>query len=155
MSSLPLPHDAEVVGGGLGYALNHAAHLWRSELASALSDVSVTPPQFFVLAALLHAQRSARRMRQRDAAEHAGADANTASQIVRLLERRGLVQRQVDPDDSRARVLGLTQAGHELAVLCAARARALNREFFAGVEAQPLHDALITLSVKARQRRSN
>ena len=152
---MPSPEDRELPGGGLGYALNHAAHLWRSELASALSEVSVTTPQFFVLAALLHAQRSARRMRQRDAAEHAGTDANTASQVVRLLEHRGLVLRQVDPDDSRARVLALTQAGHELAVLCTGRARALNREFFSGVEAPPLHEALRTLSVKARERRAN
>ena len=28
MSSVPSPRDRELLGGGLGYALNHAAHLW-------------------------------------------------------------------------------------------------------------------------------
>ena len=41
-------------GGGLGFALAHAAQVWRASLNEALSDLDVTAPQFFVLAALLH-----------------------------------------------------------------------------------------------------
>jgi DNA-binding MarR family transcriptional regulator len=139
----------ELPGGGLGYALNRAAHLWRAELADVLADVSVTPSQFFVLAALLHSHRTGRQVRQRAVAEQAGTDANTASQIVRGLERRGLVRRQADPTDARALALTLTGSGLELATLCAARARALNTDFFAGADAPSLYRALSELAKRA------
>jgi DNA-binding MarR family transcriptional regulator len=126
----------ELPGGGLGYALAAAAHAWRARLAAELADDAVTPPQFFVLAALLHVHGRGRPApTQRAVAEMAGIDANTASQIIRVLERRGLIRREPSARDSRARALTLTDAGLDLARACAGRARALNREFFAGVQA--------------------
>lgn len=141
---------AELPGGGLGYALNSAAHAWRAALAERLAGEQVTPPQFFVLAALLHAHGRGRGTRQAAVARAAGADANTASQIVRGLERRGLVRRERDPADARALVLALTDEGLELARSCAARARALNEEFFAGVEKQALYETLLALAAQSR-----
>jgi DNA-binding MarR family transcriptional regulator len=133
--------SSELPGGGLGYALNSAAHAWRASLAARLADQEVTPPQFFVLAALLHSRPA----RQAAVARAAGTDANTASQIVRGLERRGLVTRERDPADARALMLTLTDEGLAVARECAARARALNAEFFAGVAEQELYEVLLGL----------
>ncbi|HEU0317336.1 MAG TPA: MarR family winged helix-turn-helix transcriptional regulator [Solirubrobacteraceae bacterium] len=139
--------EPDLPGGGLGYALARAAHAWRAGLAEALADVEVTPPQFFVLAALLHAEtRDRPPPTQRAVAAQTGIDPNTTSQIVRGIERRGLVVRAPSERDSRALALSLTPEGLELASLCGRRARALNREFFAGVDAVPLYETLLGLA---------
>jgi DNA-binding MarR family transcriptional regulator len=142
----------DLPGGGLGYGLTRAAHAWRAGLAERLADVAVTPPQFFVLAALLHAHRRGRPApTQRAVAEQTGIDQNTTSQIVRGIERRGLIRREPSERDSRARALSLTPEGLDLVRECARRARALNREFFAGVEDPAgLHETLLGLVGEGR-----
>jgi DNA-binding MarR family transcriptional regulator len=52
-------------------------------------------------------------------------DANAMSQIVRGLERHGLLTRSRHPDDGRAVTLALTTPGTELTRDCAAKARAV------------------------------
>jgi len=57
-----------------------------------LRDAEVTPPQFFVLVALLRtAPREGSGITQRHVATRTRMDANTMSQIVRGLQRRGLL----------------------------------------------------------------
>jgi DNA-binding MarR family transcriptional regulator len=48
---------------------------------------------------------------QNELARHLGVDKVSAGQIVDRLERRGLVDRRVDPADRRARILRLTPPG--------------------------------------------
>jgi DNA-binding MarR family transcriptional regulator len=136
-------------GGGLGFALAHAAQVWRACLNEALSDLAVTAPQFFVLAALLHIHgRGHEAPTQREIAERTGTDANTTSQIIRGIERRGLVRRDPHARDSRALALSLTPQGLELARTCASRARALNDRFFAAAD-PALYDTLMALARRA------
>jgi DNA-binding MarR family transcriptional regulator len=136
-------------GGGLGFALAHAAQVWRARLTDELSELGVTAPQFFVLAALLHIHgRGYEPPTQREIGERTGTDANTTSQILRGIERRGLIRREAHARDSRAIALSLTPEGLELARECARRARALNDSFFA--DADPaLYDTLIELARRA------
>jgi MarR family transcriptional regulator, organic hydroperoxide resistance regulator len=135
-------------GGGLGFALAQAAQAWRTRLGEALADLSVTTPQFLVLAALLHLESRGREApTQRELGERTGTDPNTASQIVRGIERRGLVRREPHARDSRALALSLTPAGLELARECTARARALNDSFFAGTD-PALYDTLLALAAR-------
>jgi DNA-binding MarR family transcriptional regulator len=145
--------DDELPGGGLGYALMTAANAWRAELGDVLASRQITPAQFFVLAALLHLSGRGRPApMQRDLAERTGIDPNTMSQVVRALERRGVIARGPHPDDSRAVALSLTREGLPLARECAARARDLNRRYFAGVDARPLYELLTGLADRSRER---
>jgi DNA-binding MarR family transcriptional regulator len=146
----------ELPGGGLGYALATAAHAWRAELAEVLADVGVTPSQFFVLAALLHSHSRGREApTQRRLAELSGMDPNTASQVLRGLERRRIVVRERREQDSRSVAVALSAQGLELARVCTTRARALNREFFAGHDAQELFGILSALAASAQRRRGD
>ncbi len=123
-------------------------------LASALADVDVTAPQFFVLASLLHTQTRGRPVpTQRSVAERTGLDPNTASQVIRGLERRRLVLRARNERDSRALTLTLTEEGLALAHVCTQRARALNRQFFVAVDGEALYRTLTELAADARIRR--
>lgn len=140
--------------GGLGYALMRAANAWRAELATALSPMAVTPPQFFVLAALLHAHRHDRPApTQKELSEQTGIDVNTTSQVIRGLERRGIVRRQPHPNDSRAVQAMLTEPGLELARLATREARALNRRYFQHTDPEPLLGTLHQLADESRLRR--
>lgn len=51
-------------------------------------------------------------MRARDLADRLGVGLPTISDSVRVCVRKGLVTRNLDPDDTRARRLSLTPAGH-------------------------------------------
>jgi DNA-binding MarR family transcriptional regulator len=148
-----MPAEQAGRDGGLGYLLIQAAQAWRNQVAAGLRDVGVTPPQFFVLVTLLRrSRRGGTGITQREVAARTRIDANTVSQIVRGLERRGLLTRSPHPDDSRAVTLALTTPGTELARDCAARVRAINTGFFAGVDPAVLGGALTTLLDKAGPR---
>lgn len=137
---------ADAKGGGLGFLLVQAAQKWRSEVAEALRDLDVTPPQFFVLMTLLRQKnQGGAPLTQRDVADRTKADVNTTSQVVRALEARALLARASHPADSRAFVLSLTDAGHELARECSRRVRAVNERFFRDVDRGELAAQLGTL----------
>jgi MarR family transcriptional regulator, organic hydroperoxide resistance regulator len=145
-----MPADQVGRDGGLGYLLIQAAQAWRNQVAAGLRDTEVTPSQFFVLVTLLRrARQGGTGITQRDVAERTRIDVNTTSQIVRGLERRGLLTRSPHPDDSRAVTLALTTPGTELARDCAARVRAISTGFFADVDPAELGDALTMLLNKA------
>ena len=78
-------------------------------------------------------------------AERLGVTQQAASKSVADLERRGYVERTPDPDDARARLVGLTERGR--AVIAAAREQraALGRE---------LEERLGERRVEAARRRS-
>jgi MarR family transcriptional regulator, organic hydroperoxide resistance regulator len=148
-----MPAEQAGRDGGLGYLLIQAAQAWRNLVAAGLRDTGVTPSQFFVLVTLLRrTRRDGTGMTQREAADRIRMDANTMSQIVRGLERRGLLTRSPHPDDTRAVILALTTPGRELTSDCAARVRAISADFFAGVDQSVLGDALTMLLDQAGPR---
>jgi DNA-binding MarR family transcriptional regulator len=143
-------------GGGFGYALMHAAQTWRTEATIVLQPFELTVPQFLVVMALFRqARHDWPALKQTDVAVRLGMDANTASQIVRGLERRGLMNRPANPDDSRARALALTPAGLDRATAASAAVRAMNDTYFAVIPAEQLAllgDILEKLSTESENR---
>jgi DNA-binding MarR family transcriptional regulator len=55
------------------------------------------------------------------------------SQVLRALERRGLVERRVHPTDARARAVAATAAGRALASRAVVAVEACDDSFFAGL----------------------
>ena len=135
-------------GGGYGYTLMKAAQVWRTEVGAALRPHGITVPQFFVLMALYRQHRHAwPALTQTAVATAQGMDANTASQIFRVLERNGLVRRTTHPDDARAKALELTALGVERAVAASAAARAINDVFFSVVDERDQRALAATLEI--------
>lgn len=66
-------------------------------------------PDFLVLVRLANNECA----RSRELAEAEGLDPSTMSRRLASLGARGLVERTADPDDGRAQILTLTQAGRE------------------------------------------
>lgn len=80
-------------------------------------------------------------------------DKTLISKHVADLERRGLIQRQIDPDDSRIHSLSLTQEGQRVWVVCDRIGRELEHEMFGPLDKkawQQLH-ALLDLASESVQ----
>jgi DNA-binding MarR family transcriptional regulator len=115
----------------LGFLLWHATLRWQRAIAAALKPLGLTHVQFVLLAVLwwFTAVRK-EQPSQRALADQAGTDPMMTSQVVRALERKGLVVRAPDPDDSRARRLNLTASGRRLARKAIDVVEAVDEEFF-------------------------
>jgi DNA-binding MarR family transcriptional regulator len=66
-------------------------------------------------------------------------------EILGQLERRGLVQRAVDPDHGRILRATLTPKGHEVLAIATPEVAALNEELFAGVPANQRRAAQVAM----------
>ncbi|MCQ8781907.1 MarR family winged helix-turn-helix transcriptional regulator [Mangrovibrevibacter kandeliae] len=98
-------------GNSLGFLLTDVARLYRNETEKAIMDAGVhlTPGE---IRALAHAARYGG-SRQAALAERMGVEPMTLSAYLDRLEARGLIQRNVDPTDRRAKVITTTeQADH-------------------------------------------
>lgn len=66
--------------------------------------------------------------RATDLAAHYALDKSTVSRQVAALERAGLIERRLDPEDHRVQVLHLTEAGQEILAQVTRRRRTAFRE---------------------------
>jgi MarR family transcriptional regulator, organic hydroperoxide resistance regulator len=104
---------------------------WRSAIDRAITPLGLTNAQYSVLAPLLGMERSGQRPSQRQLADLTGLEPLYVSKLARALEQAGLIERQADPDDSRAVQLSLTDRGHEVTAQATGRVRGLQDELTA------------------------
>ena len=123
-----------------GFALWRVTNAWQAAQRAALRPLGLTHVQFVLLASLTWLDQDAP-VRQRDLARHARTDPMMTSQVLRTLERNGLVERRPHPVDRRARALVVTPAGAELANRAVAVVEDVDRRFFG-----PLGDDAATLA---------
>jgi DNA-binding MarR family transcriptional regulator len=99
-----------------GFLLWRVTLQWQRVIVAALRPLGLTHVQFVLLASVWWLAAVANEEpTQRRVAEHAGTDPMMTSQVLRALEVKRLVTRKPDPDDSRARRLGITLRGAALA----------------------------------------
>lgn len=95
-----------------GFMLWNVTNSWQRSIRSALVPFELTHVQFVLLAALSSAQPA--QLTQRELAEMAASDVMMTSQVVRVLEKKGLLTRHPHPTDGRAMVLVPTAPGSAL-----------------------------------------
>jgi len=123
-----------------GFLLWHLTLAWQRAVTAVLEPLGLTHVQFVLLACAWWLGSQEQVPNQLQLAHQAGTDVKMTSQVVRRLEAKGLLQRQVDPGDSRARRLRLTAEGQRLAQRAITAVEQADAQFF-GTEA----DALTTL----------
>jgi len=118
-----------------GLLLWRVTNRWQAAMRVALSRHELTHVQYVLLASLtwLSAHEPERLVTQADLAAFAATDPMMTSQVVRTLERAGLVERLPHPTDGRARVLRPTAEGIAAARGATADVEAADAAFFAGV----------------------
>jgi DNA-binding MarR family transcriptional regulator len=117
-----------------GFLLWHATLRWQRGIAAALAPLDLTHVQFVLLASTWWLNQHGEDPSQVALAEHAGTDIKMTSQVIRSLEAKGLVTREVDPADARARRLRVTRRGTRLAPRAIAAVEQVDAEFFADIE---------------------
>lgn len=114
-----------------GFLLWHATLRWQRGIAQALAPLDLTHVQFVLLACTWWLNDHGQRPTQIALAAQAGTDIKMTSQVARSLERKGLVEREVDALDTRARRLQVTKRGRELAPRAIAIVEQVDADFFA------------------------
>jgi DNA-binding MarR family transcriptional regulator len=121
---------------------------WQRRIRSVLEPYELTHVQFVLLTSLWWlADHEDRPPTQARLAQHAGTDPMMTSQVTRKLEARGLLERALDPADSRARRLHLTAAGQAVVAQALKDVEAADEDYFAalGRQRDPFVRALGTL----------
>jgi DNA-binding MarR family transcriptional regulator len=98
-----------------GFLLWQVANGWQRHQRQALEEIGLTHVQFVLLAGLgWLKQGDGIPITQATLARHSRVDEMMTSQVIRSLEKRGAVVRQIHPIDTRAKTLALTVEGADL-----------------------------------------
>ncbi|MGQ0837252.1 MarR family winged helix-turn-helix transcriptional regulator [Actinokineospora sp.] len=116
-----------------GFLLWRTTLRWQRAITAALRPLELTHVQFVLLAAVWWLSDQSAAPSQRQVADHAGTDVMMTSQVLRALERRGLVARAQDGADARVRRLTVTDSGRKLAERAVAVVEAADADFFGRV----------------------
>src|SRR5947209_16181567 len=115
-----------------GFLLWHVTHAWQRAVAAALGPLELTHVQFVLLACVWWLEDQGCTPNQLQLARQAGTDVKMTSQVLRKLEAKGLIERMVDPADTRARRLRPTRDGTRLARRAIVVVEEVDARFFGG-----------------------
>jgi len=120
-------------GQSPGFLLWHATLRWQRGIAAALAPLELTHVQFVLLASTWWLNQHGEQPNQHQLAAHAATDEKMTSEVIRSLERKGLIERQPDPHDTRAKKLQVTPRGARLAPRAISKVEQVDSAFFAPV----------------------
>jgi DNA-binding MarR family transcriptional regulator len=126
-------------GQSPGFLLWRVTLRWQREVAAVLAPMALTHVQFVLLACTWWLNDQGEHPNQMRVAAQAGTEIKMTSEVLRALEAKGLVEREVDPDDTRAKRLRVTKRGLALAPRAVAAVEEADARFFA---AAPVADAV-------------
>ena len=92
--------------------------LWAFE-----RDVGISPPKYFVL----HLLAKEGNISQGEISRLSGVDPSRVTQLAKLLEREGLIERTRDPEDNRVVRMHLTSEGRRAFEMAAERSEAFRK----------------------------
>ncbi|GAM06035.1 MULTISPECIES: MarR family winged helix-turn-helix transcriptional regulator [Novosphingobium] len=122
------------------------ARSWRQLADRVLASLEISNSTGY---ALLHLERRGGGMRQSDLAREIGITEASLVRTLQHLERAGLVSREGDPEDGRAKILDLTGEGAGLARKIDARLIELRAELLDGISEEDLATTVEVLDLIA------
>jgi DNA-binding MarR family transcriptional regulator len=129
-----------------GFLLWHATLRWQRGVAAALAPLDLTHVQFVLLACIWWLNEQGEQPTQVRLAAQAGTDIKMTSQVLKTLEKKGLVERAIDQADTRARRLRVTRGGTRLIPRAIAVVEAVDAEFFSEMPPNKAVDVLRRLA---------
>ncbi|HAA91414.1 MAG TPA: MarR family transcriptional regulator, partial [Rhodospirillaceae bacterium] len=104
-------HSDTPASQGTGYLIWRVVNLWQKTQKETLAQFDLTPVQFLLLSGLAELSPDDAAIKQSTLAQHCRTDAMMTSQVIRSLEKRGLVRRTRHRQDRRAVSIVLTEEG--------------------------------------------
>jgi DNA-binding MarR family transcriptional regulator len=122
------PHEAP--DPGPGFMLWQVTNGWQRVTRAALAPTGLTYVQLVLLSGLKDKLAEGAAVSQAALAQTLGADPMMTSQVLRTLETAGLVKRERNPVDTRARRLSLTAVGEAQLAAALPLIAEVDRHFF-------------------------
>lgn len=113
-----------------GFLLWRATLRWQRIISAALAPLELTHVQFVLLACTWWLNETGKKPSQVEIARQAGTDIKMTSEVLRSLERKGLLDRKPDEADARARRVVVTRKGKALAPKAIAAVETVDGDFF-------------------------
>jgi DNA-binding MarR family transcriptional regulator len=113
----------------LGYQVNHMARLFEYLLRLRIEGHGVVPGQFAQILALYEEEP----LTQRELCERVQIEQSTMAYTLQRMERAGLIERLVDPDDGRRAQITLTPRARALEGTLVSAARQVNNTAVRGM----------------------
>ncbi|MBV8047697.1 MAG: MarR family transcriptional regulator [Paludibacterium sp.] len=129
-------------------ALIYLLKNWRSTLDARFRPFGLSQARWHVLLKLLRASQS---LAQCDLAERVGIEPASLVRLLDALEHEGLVRREADPQDRRAKRITLTEAGRALALELAAIADVMREELLGSIPPEALAQTIEVLESLQRR----
>ncbi|NEI69625.1 MarR family transcriptional regulator [Rhizobium lusitanum] len=123
---------------------------WQRVMTAALAPLDLTHVQFVLLASAMWLGRNGQPPNQVQLAAQAGTEVKMTSDVVARLEAKGLIARETDPHDSRAKVIRVTASGAAAAQRAIMAVEAADAEFFEPVDETQLVELLRQLAGEIR-----
>ena len=120
---------------------------WHGRVKKALQKVGLTHPQFIILTSLGYLELQQDLVTQVNLAAFSDMDVMTVSQVIKLLLKKGLVERREHPLDSRAKVVFLTDIGRERMNQALPLVEAIDQTYFGqlGIQVSDFNRLLLKL----------
>lgn len=128
----------------LGFTVNRLANRLRAELSAGFeaSGFDITPDQWLVLGRLSEEDG----ISQKELGARIAKDKTNTARIVEIMERKGLVERRIDTNDERQRLLYLTAHGSHTHQQLIPIARAVLQRAQVGFSDEEVSELISTLN---------
>lgn len=117
-----------------GFLFWRVSVTWRRFIEKSLLPLDLTHVQFVLLATLGYLTRAKKMVTQKELAEKANCDVTMTSQVLRLLEKKGLVTRDFKSEDERARYPALTKKGADILHEALVVVETVDQDFFGSLK---------------------
>ena len=114
-----------------GFLLWQVSNLWQRKMKAGLSSLGLTHVQFVLIAGIVWLNQKGEVVTQAALAAHAKTDVMMTSKVLRALEKKSLVKRNLHAKDTRAKSLTITSQGDQLFKEAIRIVDRIDNEFFA------------------------
>lgn len=125
---------ATIEGDSTGYLLYHLTMLMQRKMKKKLDKLDITHTQFVILASLHILSEKGNSVTQIEIANQSRMDKMMVSIVLRTLQKKGLVTRQVHATDTRAKTINITNEGEILFKKAFKIVKEVEASFFACLE---------------------
>jgi DNA-binding MarR family transcriptional regulator len=119
-----------------GFSLWQVSNLWQKRINAGLNPLDLTHVQFVLLATLAWHSQGGGLMTQVELAALARTDVMMTSNVLRTLEKKGLIRRAPHPQDSRAKTIAMTELGQDRIGRAIVVVETIDADFFRPLEAE-------------------
>ena len=133
-----------------GFLLWRTQIAWKRLIEKTLRVHNLTHPQFVILATTAFLTQNDRNVTQIELSKHTSCDINTTSQVLRSLEKNGLIKRIYKAGNEKSKYPKLTELGYSILKPAIQAVENADEIFFGNLNQQELEDfQLITIKLTA------